>query len=476
MSVRRPCQSKMGNVLHSVLGPSHAAEARPRLDHWSLVAVIACACMLTLTSVAVTELEMGKTGISYLQLFLAPAVAVLTFATSIKMRNDPVRARPPRSLVVATVAFLLLLLLAALSLPLVNHPASVQYGVPSATVPVPLVYLASPLVTAGLTCLLAVLAVNLAPPEHLFRILWWFAVISAAATPVALIWNAIHEDLFGRLETRLGGAAVIHLVFLLGISVCLGAVFKGHRRVLSSLAALAHLLWFIASGARAGLISLAVFLLLMGIPPLVNSVRRHPARLPFVAAATMAALTVFLFAARYVLGNRGVDITGGGRVDTWSYGLHQAFSSLPNLVFGTGYGVLWPWFAFDAQALPQPGAHGTKQMPSGITLSHAHNLYVAVFSEQGLIGLGLLLTTLGVVCWAWWRARGVVERTMASGLVATLPSFFFDTYLIKNFPVSFVWWAVLAALLMMIGKRRSGDGEQRSKAQRRPRVLKIGSH
>ena len=103
--------------------------------------------------------------------------------------------------------------------------------------------------------------------EQLFHILWWFAVISAAATPVALIWNAIHEDLFGRLETRLGGAAVIHTVFLLGISVCLGAVLQGHRRVLSSLAALAHLLWFIASGARAGLISLGVFLLLMALPP-----------------------------------------------------------------------------------------------------------------------------------------------------------------------------------------------------------------
>lgn len=446
------------------------------MDRWSLVAVVVCACMLIFTSAVVTESDMGGTGINQLQLFLAPAVALLAFATGIKMRSNPARERPPRPLVVATAAFLLLLLIAALSLPLANHLAGVQYGVPSMTVPVPLRYLVSPLVTAGLTCLLAVLAVNLVPVEQLFQILWWFAVISAAVTPVALIWNALHEDLFGRLETRLGGAAVIHLVFLMGISVCLGAVLQGHRRVLSSLAALAHLLWFIASGARAGLISLGVFLLLMVIPPLVNSVRRHPARLPFIAVATIATLTAFLFATRYVLGNRGVDITGGGRVETWSYGLHQAFSSLPNLVFGTGYGVLWPWFAFDARVLPQPGAHGTKQMPSGITLSHAHNLYVAVLSEQGLIGLGLLLATLGTTCWAWWRARGVVERTMASGLVATLPSFFFDTYLIKNFPVSFVWWVVLAALLMMIGKRRSGDREQLSKAERRPRVLRIGSH
>ena len=464
-------------MLHSVLSPSRAIKTRLRLNHWSLLAVIVCACLLILTSAAVTELEVGKTGISYLQLFLVPTVAFLAFATGIRMHGDPTRGRPPRSLVVATMAFLALLLLATLSLPLANHVASVQYDIPSATIPVPLAYLASPLVSAGLTCLLAVLAVNLAPPEQLFHILWWFAVISAAATPVALIWNAIHEDLFGRLETRLGGAAVIHTVFLLGISVCLGAVLQGHRRVLSSLAALAHLLWFIASGARAGLISLGVFLLLMALPPLINSVKRRPARLPFIAATTLVALTAFLFAAKHVLGNRGEDVTGGGRVETWSYGLHQVFSSLPTLVFGTGYGVLWPWFAFETQALPQPGAHGTKQMPFGLTLSHAHNLYVAVFSELGLIGLGLLLITLGTTCWAWWRARGVVERTIAAGLVATLPSFFFDTYLIKNFPVSFVWWAVLAALLTMLGKREQpGREEHRRKTEReRPRALRIGA-
>ena len=464
-------------MLHSVPGSPQADKARLRLDLWALAAVVVCACMLLFTSAEVTENEVGKTGISQLQLFLVPAVAFLAFATGIRMRFDPYHGRPPRSLVMATTAFLGLLLLAALSLPLANHVASVQYDIPSATIPVPLVYLASPLASAGLTCLLAVLAVGLARPDQLFRILWWFAVISAAATPIALVWNAIHEDLFGRLETRLGGAAVIHTVFLLGISVCLGAALQGHRRILSSLAALAHLLWFIASGARAGLVSLGVFLLLMALPPLINSVRRRPARLPFIAATTLVALAAFLLTARHVLGNRGADVTGGGRVETWSYGLHQVFSSLPTLVFGTGYGVLWPWFAFETRALPQPGAHGTKQMPFGLTLSHAHNLYVAVFAELGLIGLGLLLITLGTTCWAWWRARGVVERTMAAGLVSTLPSFFFDTYLIKNFPVSFIWWAVFAALLTMLDKRNRQQREEhrRKTDHERSRALRIGA-
>ena len=114
------------------------------MDRWSLVAVVVCACMLIFTSAVVTESDMGGTGINKLQLFLIPAVALLAFATGIKMRSNPARERPPRPLVVATAAFLLLLLLAALSLPLANHLAGVQYGVPSMTVPVPLPYLVSP--------------------------------------------------------------------------------------------------------------------------------------------------------------------------------------------------------------------------------------------------------------------------------------------------------------------------------------------
>ena len=80
---------------------------------------------------------------------------------------------------------------------------------------------------------------------------------------------------------------------------------------------------------------------------------------------------------------------------------------------------------------------------------------MAVFSEQGLIGLTLLLVLAGIVCWAWWRARGVIERAIASGLVATLVGFAFDTYLTKNFPVSFIWWSALASLLTMMNHRRT---------------------
>ena len=66
---------------------------------------------------------------------------------------------------------------------------------------------------------------------------------------------------------------------------------------------------------------------------------------------------------------------------------------------------------------------------------------------------------------------------MAVGLVATLPSFFFDTYLIKNFPVSFIWWAVFAALLTMLGKRNRQQREEhrRKTEHERSHALRIGA-
>ena len=37
--------------------------------------------------------------------------------------------------------------------------------------------------------------------------------------------------------------------------------------------------------------------------------------------------------------------------------------------------------------------------------------------------------------------------------------FAFDTYLTKNFPVSFIWWSALASLLVMMNHRRNREPE-----------------
>jgi putative membrane protein len=446
-------------VLHSVLSPSRAIKTRLRLNHWSLLAVIVCACLLIFASTVVSEDQVAHTGVSSFQLFLTSAVAILAVATTMKLRKDPTREPPPRALVIAAAAFILLLVLAVVSLPLAKHWVSAQYGTPSAVVPVPLSYLVNPLITAGLSCLLAILAVNLVPPSQQFEILWWFAFAGAVTTPIGVWWNASNAELYGRWATRLAGAAVLHTALLLGLAICVAAVIVGHRRGLSALSSAAYVIWIMATGARTGVITLALFMALFILPSIIDMAKRRPNRLPLIVSSAVAGMTAFAAVAWHVMEQRGFKLTGAGRVETWVYGIEQALGSLTTLVFGVGYGVLWPWYAFETNSLPQAGAHGPKQMPEGITLSHAHNTYVAVFSEQGLVGLALLLVLAGVVCWAWWRARGVIERAIASGLVATLVGFAFDTYLTKNFPVSFIWWSALASLLVMMNHRRNREPE-----------------
>lgn len=56
-------------MLHSVLSPSRAIKTRLRLNHWSLLAVIVCACLLIFASTVVSEDQVAHTGVSSFQLF-----------------------------------------------------------------------------------------------------------------------------------------------------------------------------------------------------------------------------------------------------------------------------------------------------------------------------------------------------------------------------------------------------------------------
>ncbi len=439
-------------MLHPVLAPASRKHA---LDQWTRLAVVVTGALLLFVNLAVSEYPVGTTGMSYFLVFAAPAVIILGIAMAMKLRSQTLPEPPSRALIIAASGFGLMLAWAGLTMILSRHWVSVEFGDPSTVVPVPLSHVLSPLVTSGLTCLLALLAVNLVHITDLFRITWGFAIAGAVGTPIFAAWNAAFTDLYGRLATRLGGAAVLHTALLLGLAVCVGAALQGYRRWLSAIAAVLYLVSFLATGSRAGLISLGVFLVLALGPGLLLSARNRPSRLPLLIGGTLIGLAAFTMVAIQLLQSRGVDRSGGGRTDTWFYGLDQTLSSLHSLVFGVGYGVLWPWYGFEAKVLPQPGAHGDKQMPDGTTLSHAHNLYVAVFAEQGLIGLALLLVVVAVTLWAWWRSRGAVELTLAAALAAGLVSFAFDTYLIKNFPVSFVWWSCLAVLLALQKHRRA---------------------
>ncbi|MDO5084709.1 O-antigen ligase domain-containing protein [Arachnia propionica] len=457
-------------MLRFVPDPSRQVSRRP-WDPWTRTALAVISVILLAATIAVMETPVGRTGLSAFTVLLAPALSVLVLATLLH-RSGRIRTAPPsRALVVGAGSFVLLLGWAAATVPMSEPRVSVAWGDPDTAVRVPLIFLLGPLLTALMTVATAVLAVGLVHPRRLFHAAWWLSMASAVVTPLGVAWEAANNDLYGRLATRVGGAAVLHIALLLALAVCLGAALQGYRRLLSCLGALAHLGYLLATGARAGLITLAVFMALMTVTTVVGSVRSRPQLIPLFTSGVVVVFSGFAVVAMRVLTTRGFDPTGGGRTETWAYGLAQSFSSLPRTVFGMGYGVLWPWYGFEAKVVPQPGAHYDKQMPGGLTLSHAHNLYVAVLAELGLVGLIALLVVVAVTLWTLLSAKGPFEKTLAAALTASLVGFAFDTVLIKNFPVSLIWWLALAALLTMQSHRRRE--EQRHLAWEQA-LLRIG--
>ena len=130
--------------------------------------------------------------------------------------------------------------------------------------------------------------------------------------------------------------------------------------------------------------------------------------------------------------------------------LHGAMNALQDQplawIYGVGSGRLWPWAAFDAGLAPVPPTN-LMRTTFGVVATNPHSLYLGTLVELGLVGLGLLVATLGLIAsglvvvrrlgasWAFWPLVAVV-----AGFVA----FALDHYLFKNLGVALWWWYVVA--------------------------------
>lgn len=112
------------------------------------------------------------------------------------------------------------------------------------------------------------------------------------------------------------------------------------------------------------------------------------------------------------------------------------------MVFGQGVGRIWPWYIYEAADVGL--------MPRVVTtwwgdaLPHPHSTVVWALAELGALGVllvGLLAGTVVRLLTA--RRWGRPTYLVAAAFVAQLPAWLFDTYLIKNFTLALVWWAVL---------------------------------
>lgn len=254
-----------------------------------------------------------------------------------------------------------------------------------------------------------------------------------------------------RLDTGLGGAATLPVIFVLVAAALVGLAVVNYRRGWSIGLACVSVVELVLTGSRAGLGVLALFAALAGIVWWFRSGMSHRQRLMFVGVLAGVALLAVVLVLTVPGLDRVLTLDDPARAENVRVGWALATKHWQTLLFGVGLGVVWPWFAMDAGLVPLAQApHGWITVPGadGHLLASPHSLFAGVLIEFGVVGLVLLLAFLTAIVQGAWRARRQpLAGTLLLGVCATFLAFIVDSYLLKNFGVSWLWWFfVLAGL------------------------------
>ncbi|WP_203568889.1 O-antigen ligase family protein [Aestuariimicrobium ganziense] len=309
-----------------------------------------------------------------------------------------------------------------------------------------------PLLTALLTLTASISLVLASPRDQRRRVVWWAGwvvlVCSLVNWPRAVM---VHRSL--RISTGMGGSAIYHVVLLTTAAMFLGHALQGWHRRWSAAGAAICLLGVVAVGSRAGLACLATFAALTGLWAVRRGLGRSFGRwaLGGVVALVVALVTVPSLRRLLVLGDSGRATNLTTAWSAWT-------ESWQSVLFGVGSGRLWPWYALDVQLVRAPGGN-LIITDWGKVLTSPHSLYLAVLVELGILGAVLLVAMLAAIPWSLRQQWGTQDDPVATmvliALAASLLAFVFDTYLLKNFGVSFWWWVMALGVVGSGGVQRT---------------------
>lgn len=365
-----------------------------------------------------------------------------------------------KALALVTLPFLAMLAWAGITIPFATHVAlSDRFG-SLQHIRLPMASMVVPLVEAALIVLVAVGLVVVIGRGRLPEALWRAFLVLTASTLISIAWQIATRHVFvrragdgrfmWRTSTQLGGQATYHLALLLGIGVAVDAIRRRYR-VRASWFIIAGLgLAIVLSGSRAGLICLGLFCVALFIWGRPAGQSGHRSRRTLLEALGLGALAVVALALLWL---RGGGLVDHDRAQTWKVAWRAVTVDPSTIIVGRGYATIWPWFATESGIVP--GAiHGLRRGAFGKSLVHAHNTVVQVSGELGIIGCALLLVsvvTVAVLAIRGMRRQPGMCLGMCLALLATFPALVLDTYLVKNFQVSLVWWLVAASVAVLIG-------------------------
>lgn len=310
--------------------------------------------------------------------------------------------------------------------------------------PVPMHYLLMPLLDAALATVAGLGIILCAEPRQRLRVL---TAAGAASVLVAFVGWPFQSAYRGyiRLATGQGGAAIIHVMFLLIVALGLASYLRGSRKWLSLAVVVAGMGAVLATQSRGALINVAAWVALLLLGRLITNPNDLKRVWPLGAGLALAAVALPLIPGM----DRLFSLYDPKRATNLDTALELWSSGPLSVIFGTGSGQVWPWSGYESGLYPMPGGDyaGYRPTEAGNVLLTPHSTPLTFLVEFGLpgvvaaaaMGLGLLAM--------WWKSRVYLPRlVLASATLACLVAFLVDTYLLRNFGISLWWWACLAVV------------------------------
>ena len=375
----------------------------------------------------------GLTAFTF-EFFLLLATAILTSPWWVRRWRD----LGPTALAVFG-AFAVILLYAAISL-LVHPPPHIYFH----DVDVSRGFVAMPMGVA-LFAMLSGAGFILAAERHLrLRVL---ATAGAASLLVAFVGWPFQSAYRGyaRLATGQGGAAIIHVMFLLIATFGLAQFLRGQWPRLGLAVTMLSLVGIAATQSRGAILNVAAWVGLVALGWLITR-PRETKRLWPLGAGLLAAVALLPFIPG---ASRVLELFDQKRATNMQTALNIWNDDPSTMFFGAGPGQVWPWYAYESgqYAMPEGLYYEMAHTPHGELLLTPHSTPLALLVELGIPGalLGLVIGVALLV--GWWRSRTSLPRlVVASAVLACLVAFVVDTYLIRNFGISLWWWAAIAVV------------------------------
>ncbi len=209
---------------------------------------------------------------------------------------------------------------------------------------------------------------------------------------------------------------------------------------------------FLGLGSRAGLILLVLYLL--SLSTLLKRLKKSE-----VTALVLAAFAVcggFLIYSQADT-QRLVKFDDTQRQQTYqtAWNIISSDDSI-SLVFGQGYGAIWPWYRRDTLRADMVAlGDNTVSTGFGASLYHSHSTILELAVEFGLIGLAWLAYLSTRIAKLAFQPQGdTAWKIFAFSLFISLFSLGFDLFLFKEVRVNSVWWLFVFAAFQIHHQQR----------------------